>query len=108
MSEYLQVFTTLPSRDLAQSLARELVESGLAACVQIAGPVSSTYRWQGKIENAEEWLCLLKTSTVLWPKLEQRIATLHPYDIPEMVAIPFGLVSERYQAWLTGSLAEAE
>jgi periplasmic divalent cation tolerance protein len=101
----LQVFTTLPDAAAAARLARALVESGRAACVQVLGPVSSTYRWQGRVEESPEWLCLVKTDRRHYPELEQAIIATHPYDTPEVIAVPIAVGNRRYLDWLDAALA---
>jgi periplasmic divalent cation tolerance protein len=100
MVDYLQVQTTLERRADAERLAHALVERRLAACVQIVGPIHSTYRWQGKIETAEEWLCLVKTRRDLYLVVEQAILELHPYEVPEIIALPITAGNASYLAWL--------
>ena len=78
MSEYVEVVTTTETQDDARRIARELVESRLAACVQIRGPIHSIYRWKGKIHSAEEWQCVAKTHRELYIHIEQAIGRLHP------------------------------
>ena len=102
--EYLQVFTTTEKRTDAENLARVLVEKRLAGCVQIVGPIASTYRWQGKIEAAQEWLCLIKTSRSLYEDLEAAIKEAHRYETPEIVAVPIVAASEDYLEWLAAEL----
>ena len=99
---------TLPAAEDAGRIARVLVESGQAACVQVLGPVNSTYRWQGRLESSSEWLCLIKTDRRNWPALEQAILRLHPYDTPELVAVPVVAGSKRYLDWLAGALADSD
>ncbi|MFO7637749.1 MAG: divalent-cation tolerance protein CutA [bacterium] len=101
---YLQVFTTLPGARAAHRLARELVCSRLAACAQVVGPVRSAYRWQGRVEEAREWLCLLKTSRRRFPALARAIRAAHPYEVPEIIALPIAAGSRTYLAWLDDSL----
>jgi periplasmic divalent cation tolerance protein len=100
MSEFVQVMTTTGSRDEALALARGLVERQLAACVHVAGPISSTYRWQGNVETSDEWTCLIKTRRELYDQVEAAIAGAHSYDTPEIVAVPIWRGSEKYLAWL--------
>jgi periplasmic divalent cation tolerance protein len=100
MSEYIEVLTTTERREDAERIARELVERRLVACVQISGPIESTYRWQGKIETAEEWQCRAKTRGDLFDRIEQAIRQLHPYEVPEILAIPILSGSADYLAWL--------
>ncbi len=100
MTDYLQVQTTLEKRADAERLARALVEQRLAACVQVVGPIQSVYRWKDQIETAEEWLCLIKTCRDLYPVVEKTILELHPYEVPEIIALPIAVGSANYLAWL--------
>ena len=100
MTGYIQVFTTTAERTDAQKIARALVEQRLAACVQIVGPIESTYRWQGNIETAQEFQCWIKTKSDLYEALEQAIRKLHPYSVPEILSIPIAAGSESYLQWL--------
>jgi len=77
-----------------------LVEDRLAACVQVLGPISSTYRWQSKVETAQEWQCWAKSRRQLYDQLEEAIRRIHPYDEPEILALPILAGSEGYLAWL--------
>jgi len=106
MTDAIQVITTLPSREAAQRLADALVERRLAACVQVAGPVSSTYRWQGQVETAEEFVCLIKTRQGRYPALEAAILELHPYDVPEVLAVPVVAGHRAYLDWLANEVSE--
>ncbi|MDD2672711.1 MAG: divalent-cation tolerance protein CutA [Syntrophales bacterium] len=98
--DYIQVSTTTESREDAGRIAAALVERGLAGCVQVIGPIASTYRWQGKIETATEWLCLIKTSKDAYDRVEKSIRELHPYEVPEIIAVPLTQGSRNYLAWL--------
>ncbi|MEQ8152169.1 MAG: divalent-cation tolerance protein CutA [Smithellaceae bacterium] len=100
MSSCIQVTTTTATKEEAQKIARYLVEQRVAACVQIAGPIISTYRWQGKVETAEEWLCLIKTQESLYPELEKAIISLHSYETPEIIAVEIIKGSRDYLSWL--------
>lgn len=100
MTDCCQVTTTLPDQAAAQLIAADVIENHLAACAQVIGPLSSTYQWQGRIESAQEWYCHLKTTLRKVPALEQRIRELHPYDVPEIIAIPISAGDERYLAWV--------
>ncbi len=100
MPDCFQVSTTLPSEAAAQQVAAKLVEERLAACGQVMGPVSSTYRWQGSIEHAAEWYCNLKTTKRRLPDLTKRIRELHPYELPEIVAIPIQQGDPDYLQWI--------
>ncbi len=90
MEGFIQVLTTTEQREDAERIAQSLVERGLAACVQILGPVTSVYRWKGRIETAGEWLCLAKSRAELFGAIEQAIRALHPYETPEILAVPAG------------------
>lgn len=100
MAEFIQVLTTIDSRELADSLGRALVERRLAACVQIAGPVKSVYRWQGRIETAEEWQCWIKTTRERFAAVERAIRELHTYSVPEIIVMPIVAGSADYLKWL--------
>lgn len=108
MAEYLQVLTTVARREDAESMARLLLEKRLAACVQVSGPVTSLYWWEGKIEQAEEWYCLAKSERRLYRRLEAAIRGAHAYETPEIVAAPVVEGSEEYLAWLSGELAPVQ
>jgi periplasmic divalent cation tolerance protein len=96
----LQVTTTLPDEAAAHQVAVRLVEERLAACAQVLGPVSSTYRWEGKIEQSAEWYCNLKTTKSRLSALTKRIRELHPYQVPEIVAIPIQDGDDAYLRWI--------
>ncbi len=100
MTSYIQVVTTTARREEAQRIARELVEKRLAACAQVVGPITSIYRWQDKIETDEEWQCWCKTRGELFTQVEEAIRSMHPYETPEILAVPVVAGSERYLAWL--------
>jgi periplasmic divalent cation tolerance protein len=99
--EYLQVQTTTDSRAEAMELGRSAVQARLAACSQVAGPIASTYWWEGGVERAEEWLVLLKLPASRFSELAAFIAERHSYDEPEIVAIPIVAGSATYLTWLT-------
>jgi len=96
--------TTIDSRDEAQNIARVLVQGRLAGCVQIIGPITSTYWWQDQIETDEEWLCIAKSRQELYLQLEKTIRQIHPYDVPEILAIPVVAGNPDYLTWLTNEL----
>jgi len=104
--DFIQVVTTTEKKGDAEKIARTLVEKRLAGCVQIVGPVVSTYRWKGKIENAEEWLCFIKTRSNLYQEMERLIRAIHPYEIPEIIALPIVGGSSDYLKWLDGELGQ--
>ncbi len=100
MAEFIQVLTTTDARELAKKIGRALVDRRLAACVQIAGPVTSVYRWQGQIEVAEEWQCWIKTTRERFAEVEGAIRELHTYTVPEIIAMPIVAGSADYLSWL--------
>jgi periplasmic divalent cation tolerance protein len=100
MKTCIQIFTTTETKEQAQKIARHLVEQKLAACVQISGPLESTYRWKGNVETAQEWCCLIKTHLTLFKKAEAAIKKLHPYETPEIIAVPIIKGSKEYLNWL--------
>ena len=106
MADYVQVTTTLPDEAAAQSIATRLVDERLAACAQVLGPVSSTYRWQGKVERAMEWYCHLKTSSARLPELQRRLRELHPYDVPEIIAVSLVQGDADYLRWIEAAVSE--
>lgn len=100
MSGYLLVLTTIGSEAEAARLGRSLVGKGLVACVNDVGPVRSVFTWKGKVEEAEERLLLMKTRSDRYPDLEAAIQELHPYDVPEVIAIPIEAGSKAYLSWI--------
>ena len=100
MAEHVQVITTAGGREAAAAIGRAMVEKRLAACAQLIGPVTSTYRWKGKVETAEEWMCLMKTRSDLYRALERAICEAHPYEVPEVIAVPVEAGSAAYLKWL--------
>lgn len=97
---YLQVTTTTESQVHAQELARAIVEARLAACVQVMGPIQSTYWWKDEIEIGQEWLCLMKTTGSQYPALEAFIKEKHSYETPEIVASEVTLGNDEYLEWI--------
>lgn len=104
MKTYIQISTTTETKEQAQKIAQYLVKHNLAACVQVTGPIESTYRWKGKIETANEWLCLIKTGEDLFDKIETAIKKLHSYETPEIVAVPIINGSKEYLQWIDDEL----
>jgi periplasmic divalent cation tolerance protein len=103
MAEFVQITTAAAQAD-AERIAAALVERRLAACVQVAGPVQSTYRWQGQVETAQEWLCTAKTERGQMAAIERLLAELHPYELPELIATPIVAGSAAYLEWLAGQI----
>ncbi len=100
MPEILIVFTNCPDEPTAQRIARALVEQRLAACVNQLAPVSSIYRWQGAVEQATEVPLMIKCTRERYPLLEQAIRELHPYSVPEIVALPVAVGHAPYLRWV--------
>lgn len=98
------VLSTFPSEDKASEIARTLVTEGLAACVNIQrGGVRSIYRWQGKLEDELEALAIMKTTDDRLDALIARVKTLHPYEVPEVIALPVVAGYAPYLQWVTDS-----
>jgi periplasmic divalent cation tolerance protein len=102
MTDALLVFTTLPSADKAAELAKLVVEERLAACANLLPAIRSIYRWQGKLQDENEVLLLLKTRAEHLERLKLRILELHPYDVPEVLAVPVEAGYQPYLEWLAG------
>jgi len=100
----LVILTTCPDEATASRIARDLVESGLAACVSRLGPVHSTYRWQGALQDEPEVLLVIKTVSARYPELEMRLKSLHPYEVPEIIALPVAAIAAGYLSWLEGAV----
>jgi periplasmic divalent cation tolerance protein len=95
-----QVSCTIDSEAGARELAAALVEGRLAACVQVLGPVHSTYRWEDAVETVSEWLLLMKTSRERLAALRDAVVRRHPYDVPEVVAVPIEDGLPEYLSWI--------
>jgi periplasmic divalent cation tolerance protein len=100
MEEIIQITTTSDRRDALETIARHLLENRLASCVQILGPMKSLYRWKGKIEEAEEWLGVIKTRKALYRKVEEELRRFHHYDVPEIVAFEVETALPDYSRWV--------
>jgi periplasmic divalent cation tolerance protein len=98
---YVQVTTTTDSRDDAKWLARDVVERRLAACAQVLGPIDSVYWWEGAVESAGEWLCLMKTTSARLDALIAHLRAGHSHDNPEITAAPISAGSTDYLAWIS-------
>ena|ERR1700694_3681880 len=99
------VLTTLPSSDAAVELARTVVAERLAACANLIPAIRSIYRWKGKLQDENEVLVLLKTRQEHFERLKQRILELHPYEIPEVLALPIEQGYAAYLEWIAGETA---
>jgi len=94
------VLTTLPDREAAEALARTLLTERLAACVNIGASVESMYHWRGEIETAREVPVAIKTRALLYSRVEAAIVAAHPYELPEVVAVPIIHASAQYLDWI--------
>ena len=101
---FIQVMTTTETKEQAMAIARHLVEEKLAACVQVSDSIESIYRWKGNVEIAREFLCLVKTREDFFRQVETAIKKLHPYETPEIIALPIVRGSTEYLAWLDDAL----
>jgi len=99
MSDLILILTTMPDDDRADAVARTLVEEQLAACVNVHGPMMSTYRWKGQVEREPERQLMIKTTAERLPDLEARLRVLHPYDLPEFVVLA-ATGSDAYGKWV--------
>ncbi|MCK9871627.1 divalent-cation tolerance protein CutA [Nocardiopsis dassonvillei] len=96
----VRVETTVDSRDGAERLARSVVEHRLAACAQVSGPITSFYRWEGRIQADEEWTVVVKTAADRLDELTAHLGEVHPYDVPEVVAVPVTGGNPAYLEWV--------
>jgi periplasmic divalent cation tolerance protein len=100
MNQALLVITNLPDRASAERIAASLVTTGVAACVNVLAECASVYRWQGKIEHASEVPLLIKTTRAAYPQLESALRKLHPYEVPEIIALPVSAGLPEYLNWV--------
>ena len=98
--ETILVISTLPDRESAEKLAHALIEQQVAACVNILPGATSVYRWQGKVESASETMVLIKTTMACYPALEIAIKKQHPYELPEIIAVPVSAGLPAYLDWV--------
>jgi len=108
MTDKIVVLTTCDSEERAAELARALVEQRVAACVNILPGARSIYRWKDEIEDAAEWLLVIKSRRDLFPALRAAVEKLHTYEVPELIAMPLVEGSEPYLAWLDRELTAPE
>jgi periplasmic divalent cation tolerance protein len=94
------IFSTCPDKNSAEKIAKELVENELAACVNMIEGLTSIYRWQGQICRDQELLLIIKTTSSKLNELETKIKALHPYQLPEIIALPINMGSKEYLNWL--------
>ncbi len=106
MKPYILILTTVPDMESGTILAERLVEDRLAACVNISAAVESLYWWEGKIQQEKEHTLLIKTKSALFPLVKQKILELHPYELPEIIALPIAEGHEEYLAWMGRETAD--
>ena len=104
-SRNIVVMVTAPNEDNALTIARALVEERLAACANLLGAIRSIYRWHDKVEDGREQLLVIKTRSHLFEALQSRVKQLHPYEVPEIIALPIDQGSKPYLDWLQGTTA---
>ena len=104
ITDALLVLVTVPNEETAEKLAEALVGEQLAACVNVLNGVRSIYRWKGAVERDDELLCLCKTTREGFEKLRARVVELHPYEVPEVIALPVEVGHAPYLAWLMASV----
>jgi periplasmic divalent cation tolerance protein len=100
VDKIIQVVTTGDNRETMEAIGRRLVEQRLASCAQVSGPIRSTYWWKGKVEDATEWVCTLKSTPALYRRIEAAIRELHPYEVPEIVSIAVEKALPAYASWV--------
>lgn len=105
MSDFIQVLITIDSEQKARQLQRLLVENRAAACVQVLGPISSSYWWEGKVEVTQEWMCLAKTEAARYESLESLVKENHPYSAPEILAFAIWKGNKEYLDWIKAETA---
>jgi periplasmic divalent cation tolerance protein len=106
VAEALEIHVTMPDAERAASMARILVGESLAACVNIVPGVLSIYRWEGRLQEEDEVLCLIKTRPANLDRVQRRIVELHPYDVPEILAFTVDEGSPDYLDWLKAATAD--
>ena len=104
MTDKRLMLTTASSREEAQTIATELVSRRLAACVNILGPVSSVYHWEGEVEKSEEFLLLIKSTEARFPAIQEAIGELHSYQVPELISFAIDSGLESYLDWIAASV----
>ncbi len=107
MTDKVVVLVTCGSNEEAERIARVLVEAQLAACVNILGPVRSIYRWEGKLNDDQEVLLLIKTSRSLFDQVRRAVEKAHSYEVPEVICLPIIDGASNYLNWLTDSVGES-
>ena len=102
-SQALVVYCTCPNRVVAERIAEAVIDERLAACVNLIPGLTSIYRWEGQMQHDVELLLIIKTRSVVYPQLEARLRELHPYQVPEIIALPIQAGSAAYLNWIAGN-----
>ncbi|WP_457644270.1 divalent-cation tolerance protein CutA [Persephonella sp.] len=102
--EYIVVYITVPDKDSAKNIAKKLVEEKLAACVNIVDNINSVYYWKGNIEDDDELLLIIKTRLETFDRLVEFVKKIHPYTVPEIIALPILVGSDSYLRWIDDTL----
>lgn len=100
LNDHIEIHVTYPSAETAEKTGMELVNQRLAACVQIDGPITSIYRWQNKTEKEKEWRLTIKTKAALFTSVKDVIRSCHPYEVPQIIAIPVTHGFDAYLNWI--------
>ena len=104
MREPIVVLCSVPSPEVGERIAEALVGDGLAACVNVLGEMRSVYRWKGAVERDREQMCLIKTTRDVFAEVVERVTALHPYEVPELVALAIADGNAPYLEWLLASV----
>jgi periplasmic divalent cation tolerance protein len=105
--KHLLVLTTCPGTITAKKIANDVVIEKLGACVQIISGVQSFFRWQNRVDTSEELMLIIKTTTERYPELEKRIKAIHPYEVPEIIALPITNGLDAYLSWIDNNTAKS-
>jgi len=108
MTDKRIVLTTAGSEEEARKIARHLVERRIAACVNLVPKITSIYRWQGNVDEAQEWLLIVKTTAAAFDQVREVIAELHSYELPECISVVIEDGSPAYLQWIAESVAARE
>jgi periplasmic divalent cation tolerance protein len=99
--KFIQVSTTVNNKKAANAISKELLKRRLASCVQIVGPATSHYWWKGKIQQSKEWFCFIKARASDYRIIETCITKIHPYEVPEIIAVPILYGESDYLNWVS-------
>jgi len=101
MNQYISIWITTPNKDHAHRIGDALLSRRLVACCQIEGPIRSRYRWDDELQEDKEYRLMLKTITDHFVKIEELVKRLHPYDVPQIIALPILMGAQEYLDWIT-------